>query len=236
MASNYIFLHSRRSQPIACLFLFPLYLNHLLPRLSIFHVVFLLSLFLPFYMPKYVLTVRCICILSTWPYYRSQKDFINFKTPSPLNMSFTSLFVFILQRFTSPYISLTIFRSNIRNAFGFTAVFVQTSWPVRQRPSDTCTQYYKFSQKYYSDPLTKIYGIYCLVKRIIILQISSTNYAASWYQAINRYVSVLIIRSIPNHEMSYQLQRLVRRKICNFTLHIKLSATDFISNFSTPCI
>lgn len=155
MASNYIFLHSRRSQPIACLFLFPLYLNHLLPRLSIFHVVFLLSLFLPFYMPKYVLAVRCICILSTWPYYRSQKDFINFKTPSPLNMSFTSLFVFILQRFTSPYIPLTIFRSNIPNAFGFTAVFVQTSWPVRQRPSDTCTQYYKLKSKILLRPVDK---------------------------------------------------------------------------------
>ena len=48
--------------------------------------------------------IRWLCILSTWPYHHSRRDFVHFTIPAPCNMSFISLFVIPQQSssFTCP--------------------------------------------------------------------------------------------------------------------------------------
>jgi len=67
-------------------------------------------------MLEFILAFFWFCILSTWPYYLSCSNFVNFTVSLLYSMSFIFLFVLILQHFPtfmSPYIFLTIFHSDI---------------------------------------------------------------------------------------------------------------------------
>ena len=91
LAANTISLHSRRPLTIACLFLIPITFKP-----SSYSYLRLLRGLPIFLLPSTVSVAICFgilwfCILSTWPKHLSRRD-------SPCNMSFISLFVFIVQQ------------------------------------------------------------------------------------------------------------------------------------------